>query len=158
MNILPAIYLMQGKCVHPSGPYLDQYSIFSDDPIDRVGRWMDAGVQELYLFDVEGAAQGKTLHQELIIAIAQRFPNLILHVEGGVRIESDLEAYLQSGLKSVTLGTQALEDPAFVAEMCKRFPGCIKVSLNLLDGRVHTHGGQKESSLSAELCWRITLR
>lgn len=151
MNILPAIYLKQGKCVHLTGCKLDQYSIFSDDPVDRAGRWMDADVQELYLFDVDGAVQGNPVHQEQIIAIAQRFPNLVLHVEGGIRSELDVERYLKSGLKSVTLSSQAIEDPAFVAEMCKRFPECIKVSLNLIEGRVYTHAGQKESSLPAEV-------
>ena len=43
MNILPAINLMQSKCVHVSGQHLDQYSAFSDDAVDVAGRWMDAG-------------------------------------------------------------------------------------------------------------------
>ena len=112
--------------------------------------WMQ-GVTDLYIFDVEGALKGRTIHDELIISIAQRFPNLALHVEGGIRSEADVEDYLQSGVKSVILGTQAVVDPAFVAEMCKRFPEQIKVSLTLSNGLVHTNAGQTGSSISASV-------
>ncbi|KZY41615.1 MULTISPECIES: HisA/HisF-related TIM barrel protein [unclassified Oleiphilus] len=150
MNILPSINLMQAKCVHVSGHHLDQTKVYSDDATDLAGRWMDAGVQDLYVFDVDGAIQGRTAHAEMIVSIAQRFPNLNLHVEGGIRSESEVEHYLKSGIRTVTLGTKAIEDPAFIAEMCKRFPERITVSLSLLEGQVCTHGCQKTSPVTAE--------
>jgi phosphoribosylformimino-5-aminoimidazole carboxamide ribotide isomerase len=151
MNIIPTINLMQGKCVHVSGEYLDTCHTFSDDPIDLAGRWMDRGVKDLYVFDVEGALRGEAKHRDIIISIAQRFPNLSLHVEGGIRSEASVEDYLKAGVKSVTLGSQAIDDPAFVVELCKRFPEQIKVSLTLNEGLVRTEGGKNISSISASV-------
>jgi phosphoribosylformimino-5-aminoimidazole carboxamide ribotide isomerase len=151
MNIIPCINLVRGQCVHVSGRLLDHHQIFNEDPVDQAGRWMDQGVTDLYFYDVEGTVKGEPVHRDLIISIAQRFPNLALHVEGGVRRESDIEAYLGQGIKSLTIGTKAVEDPAFVVEMCKRFPGKLLVSLMMAEGRVLTNGGQTESSIAANV-------
>lgn len=142
---------MQGKCVHVSGRYFDQCQIFSDDAVDLAGRWMDAGVSDIYIIDVEGSLTGENVHRDLIVSIAQRFPNLALHVEGGIRCEFDAVDYLDSGIRSVTLGSLALDDPALVAELSKRFPDRVRASLSLHEGLVHTHGGKKASTIAANV-------
>lgn len=150
MLIIPVLYIKAGRCVQASGKAFHEGSVVSDDPVDTAGRWMDAGVQCLHIFDVDGAQQGRAVNKALIIDIAQRFPNLVLHIEGGVRSLADIEAYLKAGSNKVVLSTKALEDPAFVSSLCKAFPERVIVSLNLTEDGVVSNAGSQLSALSAK--------
>jgi phosphoribosylformimino-5-aminoimidazole carboxamide ribotide isomerase len=150
MLIIPVLYLKAGRCVQVCGKALNEGSVVSDDPIDTAGRWMDAGVKCLHIFDVDGAQQGRAVNKELIVDIAQRFPNLALHIEGGVRSLGDIEAYLKPALSKVVLSSKAIEDPDFVGRLCKAFPERVIVSLNLTEQGVVSNAGTELSDLSAK--------
>src|SRR5690606_13007574 len=63
-----------------------------------------------------------------------------IQIGGGIRTPEIIQAYLDAGVQWVIIGTKAVNEPAFVKEMCQRFPGHIIVGLDAKDGKVATDG------------------
>jgi phosphoribosylformimino-5-aminoimidazole carboxamide ribotide isomerase len=119
---------------------MDDETIFSDDPVDVAGRWVEAGARRLHLVDLNGAFAGEPVNGEVIRAIAARYPALPIQVGGGIRDDRTIQAYLEAGVDYVIIGTQAVKDPGFVGRACKAFPAHIIVGLDAKDGMVAIDG------------------
>ena len=140
MLLIPAIDLKDGRCVRLRQGRMDDETIFSDDPVDVAGRWVEAGARRLHLVDLNGAFAGEPVNGEVIQAIAKRYPDLPIQVGGGIRDEATIQAYLDVGVTYVIIGTQAVKEPEFVARACKAFPGHVMVGLDAKDGMVAING------------------
>ena len=119
---------------------MDDETIFSDDPLEVAGRWVEAGARRLHLVDLNGAFAGKPVNGDVISQIAAAFPELPIQVGGGIRDEETLAAYLTVGVKYVIIGTQAVKEPAFVSQACRNFPGQVIVGLDAVNGMVAIDG------------------
>lgn len=140
MLLIPAIDLKDGRCVRLRQGRMDDETIFSDDPVDVAGRWVEAGARRLHLVDLNGAFAGKPVNGEVIQAIARAYPDLPIQVGGGIRDEATIQAYLDVGVEFVIIGTQAAKEPEFVGRACGAFPGHIIVGLDAKDGMVAIDG------------------
>ncbi|WP_417584676.1 1-(5-phosphoribosyl)-5-[(5-phosphoribosylamino)methylideneamino]imidazole-4-carboxamide isomerase [Nitrincola sp.] len=149
MLIIPAIDLKDGKCVRLRQGRMDDSTVFSDNPVDMAAKWVEAGCRRLHLVDLNGAFAGEPVNGEIVKAIAQAYPDLPIQIGGGIRTAETIEAYLKAGVEYVIIGTKAVKDPAFVTDMCKRFPGHIIVGLDAQDGYVATDGWAEVSSVKA---------
>lgn len=149
MLIIPAIDLKDGKCVRLRQGRMEDSTVFSDDPVDMAGRWVDAGGRRLHLVDLNGAFEGEPVNGEIVRQIARRFPNLPIQIGGGIRSLETIEAYLNAGVNYVIIGTQAVKEPEFVAQACAAFPGHIIVGLDAKDGKVATDGWAEVSDVNA---------
>lgn len=149
MLIIPAIDLKDGKCVRLRQGRMDDSTVFSDNPVDMAAKWVEAGCRRLHLVDLNGAFAGEPVNGEIVKAIAQAYPDLPIQIGGGIRTAETIEAYLNAGVEYVIIGTKAVKDPAFVTDMCKRFPGHIIVGLDAQDGYVATDGWAEVSSVKA---------
>jgi phosphoribosylformimino-5-aminoimidazole carboxamide ribotide isomerase len=138
--LIPAIDLKDGRCVRLRQGRMDDETIFSDDPVDVAGRWVEAGARRLHLVDLNGAFAGKPVNGEVIQAIARAYPDLPIQVGGGIRDEATIQAYLDVGVEFVIIGTQAAKEPEFVGRACGAFPGHIIVGLDAKDGMVAIDG------------------
>ena len=147
MLLIPAIDLKDGKCVRLRQGRMEDDTVFSDDPVSVAGRWVDAGARRLHLVDLNGAFAGKPVNGEVVNAIAKAYPDLPVQIGGGIRSAAIIESYLQAGVNYCIIGTKAVEEPAFVAEVCKQFPGHIIVGLDAKDGKVATDGWAKVSNV-----------
>lgn len=149
MLLIPAIDLKDGRCVRLRQGRMDDETIFSDDPVEVAGRWVEAGARRLHLVDLNGAFAGEPVNGEIVQAIAKKYPDLPIQIGGGIRSAETIEAYLKAGVQWVIIGTKAVKEPEFVTEMCKRFPGHIIVGLDAKDGRVATDGWAEVSEVMA---------
>jgi phosphoribosylformimino-5-aminoimidazole carboxamide ribotide isomerase len=140
MLLIPAIDLKDGQCVRLKQGRMEDDTVFSDQPVDMAGRWVEAGARRLHLVDLNGAFAGEPVNGDAIRAIAARYPDLPIQVGGGIRDEATVEAYLKAGVSYCILGTQAVKEPEFVARACKAFPGHIIVGLDAKDGMVAING------------------
>lgn len=143
--VIPAIDLKDGKCVRLRQGRMDQETIFSDDPVAMAKRWVEAGARRLHIVDLDGAQSGKPVNASVIESIAVDFPELPIQVGGGIRDEDTIQAYLDSGVRYVILGTKAVNAPHFVGDVCAEFPGHIIVGLDAKDGKVAIDGWSKLS-------------
>ncbi len=140
MLLIPAIDLKDGRCVRLRQGRMDDETVFSDDPVEMAGRWVEAGARRLHLVDLNGAFAGEPVNGDVIRAIAAAFPDLPIQVGGGIRDERTIGAYLEAGVSFAIVGTQAVKEPAFVGRACRAFPGHVIVGLDAKDGMVAIDG------------------
>lgn len=140
MQLIPAIDLKDGKCVRLRQGRMEDDTVFSDNPVDVAANWVKAGARRLHLVDLNGAFAGKPVNGDIVRAIAERFPELPIQIGGGIRSLDIAQEYIDAGVSWVIIGTKAVEEPAFVGELCRAFPGKVIVGLDAKDGRVATDG------------------
>lgn len=149
MLLLPAIDLKDGQCVRLRQGRMEDTTVFSDSPVDTATRWVDAGAKRLHLVDLNGAFDGEPVNNSAVEAIAKKFPDLPIQIGGGIRDAKTVQAYLDAGVTYCIIGTKAVQDPDFVKDLCKQFPGHIIVGIDAKNGMVATDGWAEVSSVSA---------
>ena len=150
MQIIPAIDFKDGKVVNLKQGQLAQTTTYSDDPVAMAAHWVSLGAERLHLVDLDGAFEGKPVNQTAIQTIASNHPDVTIQLGGGIRTPEVIETYLNAGLDYVIIGTRAVEEPEFVGEMCKRFPGHIIVGLDGLHGMAAKNGWQEVTDISVK--------
>ena len=146
MLLIPAIDLKGGRCVRLRQGRMDDETVFSDDPLAVAARWVDAGCRRLHIVDLDGAVEGRPRNANLIRRITEAHPQVPVQVGGGIRDEETIEAYLDSGVQYIILGTKAVSAPHFVADVCVEFPARIMIGLDGRDGKVAIDGWSKLSN------------
>lgn len=150
MQIIPAIDFKDGKVVNLKQGQLERSTTYSDDPVGVADRWVSEGAERLHLVDLDGAFEGRPVNQAAIGQIAKNHPELIIQLGGGIRSAEIIEGYLEAGVNYVIIGTKAVDEPEFVGEMCKRFPGHIIVGLDGLHGMVAKNGWKEVTDISVK--------
>jgi phosphoribosylformimino-5-aminoimidazole carboxamide ribotide isomerase len=148
MQIWPAIDLLGGKCVRLQQGDYQRETVFADDPTVMAAKWKEAGTKYLHLVDLDGAKDGSQVNGEVIRRIVAE-TGLICQVGGGVRDESTIERLLGLGLGRVIVGTRALRDPQWFAEMANKYPQRLVLGIDARNGMVATDGWLETSSTSA---------
>lgn len=140
MQIFPAIDLRGGKCVRLRQGDYSQETVFGDDPVAMAQRWRDDGAEWLHLVDLDGAKAGKPVNHEVVRRIVAAV-GIPCQLGGGLRDESSLRLLLEEvGVARVILGTAALKQPDWFAEMAQRFPGRLCLGIDARDSMVATEG------------------
>lgn len=140
MLIIPAIDLRAGKCVRLVEGKLDRETIYSNDPVAVARVWQGSGARMLHVVDLDGAFAGSPRNLETIQEILKAV-TIPVQVGGGIRDLVTVERLLQMGVARVILGTVAIQNPALVAEACKRFGSDhIIVGIDARDGKVAIEG------------------
>lgn len=145
MLLIPAIDLKNGQCVRLRQGDMDDSTVFSDDPVAMAGKWVEAGARRLHIVDLDGAFAGKPKNADVVHSIASAYPDLTIQLGGGIRDEDTIVTYLDAGVNYLIIGTKAVQDQHFVAEMCAEFPTHIIVGLDAKDGKVAIDGWSKLS-------------
>jgi len=149
MLVIPAIDLKNGQCVRLKQGRMDDDTVFSTQPVEVAGRWREASARRLHLVDLDGAFAGQPVNADVVHSICSTFPDLPVQIGGGIRDMATAKAYLEAGVSWVIIGTQAVKQPSFVAELCAAFPGQVIVGLDAKDGLVATEGWAEVSNVSA---------
>ncbi|CAI2719060.1 1-(5-phosphoribosyl)-5-[(5-phosphoribosylamino)methylideneamino]imidazole-4-carboxamide isomerase [Nitrospina watsonii] len=148
MRVIPAVDIKGGQCVRLTQGKADQETVYSDNPQDMATHWDEQGAQLIHVVDLDGAFDGRPVNQELIKNIIYS-STVDIQVGGGIRNLESIETYVNAGVYRVILGTIAHQDPDFVAEACKRFPGKIMVGIDARDGMVAVKGWVEVSNQKA---------
>ena len=144
MLLIPAIDLKDGHCVRLKQGEMDDATVFSDDPAAMARHWVDLGARRLHLVDLNGAFAGKPKNGAAIRAIVEEVGDeLPVQLGGGIRDLDTIEAYLDSGIHYVIIGTAAVKNPGFLQDACTAFPGHVIVGLDAKGGKVATDGWSK---------------
>lgn len=145
MLLIPAIDLKDGKCVRLRQGRMEDDTVFSDNPVEVAGRWVEAGARRIHLVDLDGAFAGKPRNAEIIHQIVAAYPDVPVQIGGGIRDEDTIQGYLEAGVQYVIIGTKAVSEPHFVRDVAVEFPGHIIVGLDAKDGKVAIDGWLKLS-------------
>jgi phosphoribosylformimino-5-aminoimidazole carboxamide ribotide isomerase len=109
MEIIPAIDIIDGKCVRLTHGDFNQKKIYNEDPLEVAKEFEDAGIQRLHLVDLDGAKAGVVKNWKVLESIAAK-TSLIIDFGGGVKTEKDVHIVLNSGAAFVTVGSIAVKD------------------------------------------------
>ena len=150
MKILPAIDLKDGKCVRLSMGDYSQVRNYDFNPLELAMNWVDSGVKNLHIVDLDGAKDGKLSNFETIQKIRKQIPNLYIQMGGGIRSLGDVQKYLDIGLDKVIIGTKAMSDPTFLDEFDSFTKNKIIIDMAVKDGNMAIQGWNQSSELDVD--------
>ena len=128
MIVIPAIDLLDGKCVRLSkGRYTTARKV-ADDPITAASEFQTVGAKYLHVVDLDGAKSGCRSNQGIIREIIQKV-QIPVELGGGVRNMDTVDFYIDLGVSRVIIGSAALKDPDFVARAVDKYDEKIAVSI-----------------------------
>lgn len=147
MLLIPAIDIKNGQCVRLRQGDMDKnVTVFDEDPVAVARRWCEAGADRIHVVDLDGAKAGHPVNDRVIGEIVDAVAPIPVQIGGGIRDEAAIERYLERGVEYVIIGTRAVSEPHFVADVGVEFPGHIIVGLDARDGMVATDGWSKLSN------------
>jgi len=146
-EILPAIDVLEGRCVRLAEGERSRVTIEGGDPVEAARRFVAEGASLLHVVDLDGAFSGRPTPGllERIVAAANGTP---VQAGGGYRTIDDIETAVAAGAARVMVGTAALS-PAFVHEAAVRFGDRLVVAVDARDGLVVAEGWTQTSALPA---------
>ncbi len=145
MNIFPAIDLYEGRAVRLFKGDYAQMTVYSENPPEVAAGFRAKGAEYLHVVDLEGAKSGETPNLSVVRAIVEK-GGLKTEIGGGIRSEETVKRYLDIGVMRVILGTAALEDPDFLADMLAKYGDKIAVGVDVRDGFVAVKGWLETST------------
>lgn len=156
LQLLPAIDLLEGRCVRLRQGNYDDSTVFSNDPVEMALRWKNEGAERLHLVDLDGAKAGKPVNQDVVRRIVEA-TGLPCQLGGGIRSEESVRSTLEiTGADRVIIGTKALREPDWFAGICSKFPGKLALGLDAKNSMVATDGWLEVSQVSVrELAQRF---
>ena len=144
MYIIPAIDLLQGKCVRLIQGQYHRRITYADDPISQAEKFSSAGAEWLHIVDLDGARVGRPVNTDAISAIAA-LGKFKIEIGGGIRNQDSIKQLLDMGTERVIIGTKAVSDFEWFTEMTEKFNGKIALALDARGAKLSTHGWTEEN-------------
>jgi len=145
MQIIPAIDLIDGKCVRLSQGDFSQKTLYHDNPVEVAKNFEQAGIKRLHLVDLDGARQKKIVNWKVLENITNQTS---LHVDfgGGVQSDQDIQIAFDCGAKQITGGSIAVKNPEIFEKWLKNY-GSEKIILGAdVKNEYIAVGGWEETS------------
>ena len=144
MKLIPAIDLMNGKCVRLVKGDFNESKEFSNNPVFQAKLWEKVGASSIHIVDLDAAKTGKASNDNSIKEIAKAV-KIPIQIGGGVRSEKRINDLFSYGINKVIMGTSVIEDRKLVENLTKKFPNKIIIGIDAKDGKVSTRGWIKNS-------------
>ena len=127
IEIIPAIDIIDGKCVRLSQGDYGRKTIYNENPLEVAKMFEDAGLKRLHLVDLDGAKAHHIVNQTVLKEIASN-TNLIIDFGGGLKSDEDLKIAFDSGASMVTGGSIAVKSPGIFMKWIEKY-GAEKIIL-----------------------------
>jgi len=145
MRIIPAIDIIDGKCVRlTKGDYATQ-KIYNENPLEVAKSFEDAGIRCLHLVDLDGAKASHIVNYKILEKLASK-TNLKIDFGGGLKSDEDLKIAFNSGAHQITGGSIAVKNPEiFMSWITQYGPDKIILGADVKDGKIATSGWLENS-------------
>jgi len=147
IEIIPAIDLINGKCVRLSQGDFSRVTIYNDDPLETARNFEAAGVKRLHIVDLDGAKTGRVTNLSTLKQIAEH-TDLVIDFGGGIKTNEDIEMVFDAGASIVNIGSAAVKTPDRFFSWLERY-GSEKILLgaDVKGGNIAISGWQTETEL-----------
>ena len=147
MQIIPAIDIIEGKCVRLTQGDYAQKKIYNEQPLEVAQQFEDAGLQRLHLVDLDGAKGGAVKNWKVLETLASR-TNLVIDFGGGIKEENDLHIVFNSGAALATIGSLAVKNKELFVDWIQQY-GANKFLLgaDVKDEKIAINGWQQTSDV-----------
>ena len=157
MEIIPAIDLIDGRCVRLYQGDYSQATVYADDPVEVALRWESLGAKRVHVVDLDGARAGFPQNLPIVRRIAEAV-DVPVQMGGGVRSMDAVRQIVGAGIGRVMLGTVAVHNPDIVTTACKELgTDAIVVAIDSRDGDVAVSGWTVESQTRAKDLLRLMI-
>jgi phosphoribosylformimino-5-aminoimidazole carboxamide ribotide isomerase len=147
MKIIPAIDIIDGKCVRLSKGDYDTKKIYNENPLEVAKEFESFGIRYLHLVDLDGAKSKHTVNQKVLETIAKE-TSLEIDFGGGLKTLEDIEIAFNSGAKQITIGSIAVQDPDFCFDLIEKYgPEKIILGADCENRKIKTSGWLEKSQL-----------
>ncbi len=145
MRIIPAIDIIEGKCVRLSKGDYSTKKVYNEDPLEVAREFEAHGIQYLHLVDLDGAKSSHIVNHRILEAIASG-TGLKIDFGGGLKTNDDLRIAFESGARQVTGGSIAVKDPdTFMGWLDQYGPEKIILGADAHDEKIAVSGWQEAS-------------
>jgi 1-(5-phosphoribosyl)-5-[(5-phosphoribosylamino)methylideneamino] imidazole-4-carboxamide isomerase/N-(5'phosphoribosyl)anthranilate isomerase len=155
LTLYPAVDIKDGRAVRLTQGRADEETVYDVDPVHAAQRFADAGTEWLHVVDLDAAFTGEPRNRHLIEAIVAA-TGCRVQASGGVRTLEDVRASLAYGAERVVIGTMALREPGFVAEVLDAVGPRIAVGLDARGRTLQARGWTEEAGDLFEALERFT--
>lgn len=147
MRIIPAIDIIDGKCVRLTKGDYSTKKVYNEDPLEIAKEFEGNGIQYLHLVDLDGARSGKIINHKVLSEIASK-TSLNIDFGGGLKSDSDLKIAFDSGATQITGGSIAVKDRDTFINWLDQF-GAERIILgaDYKDRMIATNGWEEGSEL-----------
>ncbi|WP_343662046.1 1-(5-phosphoribosyl)-5-[(5-phosphoribosylamino)methylideneamino]imidazole-4-carboxamide isomerase [Chryseobacterium mucoviscidosis] len=147
MKIIPAIDIIDGKCVRLSKGDYDTKKIYNENPLEVAKEFESFGIRYLHLVDLDGAKSKHIVNQKVLETIAKE-TSLEIDFGGGLKTLEDIKIAFSSGAKQITIGSIAVQDPDFCFDLIEKYgPEKIILGADCENRKIKTSGWLEESQL-----------
>jgi phosphoribosylformimino-5-aminoimidazole carboxamide ribotide isomerase len=120
MEIIPAIDIIDGKCVRLTHGDYSQKTIYNNNPFEVARQFEDAGFTRLHLVDLDGAKAGAVKNWKVLETIAGK-TSLVVDFGGGIKIEKDVQIVFDSGAMLATISSMAVKEETLFTSWLEKF-------------------------------------
>lgn len=146
IELIPAIDLIDGKCVRLTKGDYDRKTVYNDDPVSQALEFQRLGFRRLHIVDLDGAKSKHIVNDDVLKAITQA-TDLIVDFGGGIKSKDDIEKAFKAGAHMVTIGSVAVTEPDMFMNWLGKY-GAEKIILgaDVRNGMVSINGWKEDSS------------
>jgi len=147
MHVIPAIDIIDGKCVRLTQGDYTQKKVYNENPLEIAKQFEDAGIQRLHLVDLDGAKAKHIVNYKVLETLASK-TQLWIDFGGGLKASKDVHIAFESGAKQITGGTVAVKQADLFESWIAQY-GSEKIILgsDVKDRKIAVSGWQEESDL-----------
>ncbi len=109
-EIIPAIDIIDGKCVRLSQGDYSKKTIYNENPVEVAKQFEDLGIKRLHLVDLDGAKKGEVVNFKVLDQIANQ-TDLKIDFGGGIKTNESIQAIFEAGADMATIGSMAVKNP-----------------------------------------------
>jgi phosphoribosylformimino-5-aminoimidazole carboxamide ribotide isomerase len=147
MTIIPAIDIINGKCVRLTKGDYAQQKVYNENPVEVAKQFADAGLERLHIVDLDGAKAGKIINLSVLEAIASA-TNLVIDFGGGIKNINDVASIFNAGAAIATIGSLAVKRPELLEEWLMEFgAGKFLIGADVLDQKIKISGWLEDGGI-----------
>lgn len=146
MRIIPAIDIIDGKCVRLTKGNYSTKKIYSSSPLEVAKQFEDIGIKYLHLVDLDGAKAGSIVNVKVLETLATQ-TKLQIDFGGGIKSDNDIKTAFNCGAAQITAGSIAVNNPEIVVNWLEKYgPDKIILGADCYDKKIAINGWQNNSN------------
>ncbi len=146
IEIIPAIDIIEGKCVRLTKGDYDTKKVYNDDPLEVAKMIESFGVRRLHVVDLDGAKSQHIVNYNIIEQIADH-TSLVIDFGGGIKTNEDIDIAFASGASLVTVGSIAVKNPELFSEWLEKYsPAKVILGADVKNGLISINGWKEEGN------------
>jgi phosphoribosylformimino-5-aminoimidazole carboxamide ribotide isomerase len=147
LEIIPAIDIIEGKCVRLTQGDYAQKKIYNEHPLEVAREFEDSGIKRLHLVDLDGAKAGAVKNWKVLETLAGK-TSLVIDFGGGIKTEKDIQVVFDSGAALATVGSIAVKDePTFAGWLQKFGAGKFLLGADVKDEKITVSGWLEQTDV-----------